>query len=149
MRIKLFLSVMFICGMLQSQTKTDLKDFINKNNVAIRTVQKTMVRDNNSAYLDSFKELIKNQEVAIKLFETKNDQCFRFAFLVRNECIEFLKKYTKGSVEYFELTESEKMILKTGSENNSKFLTQKEIKTIDDLDLMNLQNLNNLILTIQ
>lgn len=149
MRIKLFLSVMFLCGILQSQTKTDLKDFINKNNVAIRTVQKNMVRDNNSSYLVSFKELIKNQKVAIKLYEANDNQSFRFALLVRNECLDFLKKYTKGSVEYFETTESEKIMTKAGSENNTKFLSEKEIKSIDDLDFMNLQNLNNLILTIQ
>lgn len=140
---------MFICGILQSQTKADLKDFINKNNVAIRTVQKTMVRDNISGYLVSFKELIKNQEVAIKLYESNDNQSFRFAFLVRNECIDFLKKHTKGSVEYFETTQSEKILPKAGLENNTKFLSEKEIKSIDDLDLMNLQNLNNLILTIQ
>ena len=67
MRLKLFLSVLFFCAITKAQTNTELKDFINKNNVAIRTVQKNMLRENNLSYIVSFKELIKNQESAVKL----------------------------------------------------------------------------------
>jgi hypothetical protein len=149
MRLKLFLSVLFFCAITKAQTNTELKDFINKNNVAIRTVQKNMLRENNLSYIVSFKELIKNQELAVKLYNTDKTTSSHFAFTVRNQCLDFLKNHTKGSIEYFEISDSEKKILKSGSETKTKNLSSGELKAIEDLDAMNSQSLNTLILTIQ
>jgi hypothetical protein len=149
MRLKLVLSILFFCGFINAQTNTELKDFINKNNTAIRTVQKNMLKDNNTAYSNSFKEILKNQEAAVKQFSSNKLSSGHFALLVRTECLNFLKKYTKGSTDYFEITESEKNIVKSGDEINSKILTVSEIKSIDDLDAINPQSLNALTLTIQ
>lgn len=149
MKLKLFLSVLFFCAITKAQTNIELKDFINKNNVAIRTVQKNMLRENNTNYIVKFKELIKNQEVAVKLHNSNKEASFQFASLVRVECLDFLKKHTKGSTEYFELSDSEKSFLKSGSENNKNILSSGELKSIEDLDTMNPQSLNTLTLTIQ
>lgn len=149
MRLKLFLSVLFFCAIMKAQTTVDLKTFINKNNVAIRTVQKNMVRGNNSSYISSFKEILKNQEAAVKLYETNKDESSHFALLARNESLEFLKKNTTGSTEYFEIRDSEKPFLKSSSEKNTTVLSSDEIKAIDNLDALNTQSLNNLTLTIQ
>lgn len=149
MRLKLFLSVLFFCAITKAQTTVDLKTFINKNNVAIRTVQKNMVRGNNSAYISSFKEILKNQEAAVKLYNTNKDESSHFALLARNESLAFLKKNTTGSTEYFEITDSEKPFLKSSSEKNTTVLSADELKAIEDLDAMNSQSLNNLTLTIQ
>lgn len=149
MRLKLFLSVLFFCAITKAQTTVDLKTFINKNNVAIRTVQKNMVRGNNSAYISSFKEILKNQEAAVKLYNTNKDESSHFALLARNESLAFLKKNTTGSTEYFEITDSEKPFLKSSSEKNTTVLSADELKAIEDLDAMNTQSLNNLTLTIQ
>lgn len=149
MRLKLFLSVLFFCAITKAQTTVDLKTFINKNNVAIRTVQKNMVRGNNSAYISSFKEILKNQEAAVKLYNTNKDESSHFALLARNESLAFLKKNTTGSTEYFDITESEKSFLKSSSEKNTTVLSSDELKAIEDLDAMNSQSLNNLTLTIQ
>lgn len=149
MRLKLFLSALLFCFFVKAQTNTDLKGFINKNNVAIRTVQKNMVRENNSAYVSSFKEILKNQETAVKLYNSNKDESSHFALLVRNESLSFLKKHSAGSTEYFEITESEKVFLKSSSEKNTSILTSNELKIIEDLDAMNTQSLNNLTLTIQ
>ncbi|MBA4241207.1 MAG: hypothetical protein C0448_10800 [Sphingobacteriaceae bacterium] len=140
---------MFFCAITKAQTTVDLKTFINKNNVAIRTVQKNMVRGNNSAYISSFKEILKNQEAAVKLYNTNKDESSHFALLARNESLAFLKKNTTGSTEYFEITDSEKPFLKSSSEKNTTVLSADELKAIEDLDAMNSQSLNNLTLTIQ
>lgn len=140
---------MFFCAIIKAQTTVDLKTFINKNSVAIRTVQKNMVRENNSAYITSFKEILKNQEAAIKLYNTNKDESSHFALLARNESLSFLKKHTTGSTEYFEITDSEKVFLKSSTEKNTTVLSSDELKTIEDVDAMNTQSLNNLTLTIQ
>ena len=149
MRLKLFLSVLFFCAITKAQTNTELKDFINKNNTALRTVQKNMVRGNNTGYVASFKEIVKNQEAAVKLHNTDKKKSSYFAFLVRTECLDFLKKHTQGSTEYFEISESEKTFVKSSAETNIKVLSSNEIKTIDDMDAMSSQSLNTLTLTIQ
>ena len=149
MRLKLFLSILFFCAIVKAQSSADLKEFINKNNVAIRTVQKNMLRENNTAYITTFKELLKNQEAAVKLYKSNKDASSHFAALVRNESLVFLKNHTTGSTEYFEITEIEKKFLKSSSDTHAKILTSVEAKSIEDLDAMNPQSLTNLTLTIQ
>ena len=149
MRLNLFLSVLFFCTITKAQTSADLKEFINKNNVAVRSVQKNMLRENNSAYISVFKDILKNQEAAVKLYPTDKNQSSHFALLVRNECLSFLKNHSQGSTQYFEISDAEKEFLKAGSESTTKVLTATEQKKIDDMDAMLPQSLNTLTLTIQ
>ncbi|HRF99749.1 MAG: hypothetical protein U0W65_06865 [Bacteroidia bacterium] len=149
MRLKLFLSILLFCAITKAQTSSELKDFITKNSVAIRTVQKNMIREAASSYASNFKHILKNQEAAVKLYNTDKEASFYFAFLARTESLDFLKKHTKGSTEYFEITDAEKNYKKKSSEDISKALSVDEIKTIDNIDALNAQSLNNITLTIQ
>ena len=149
MRLNLFLCAVLLCAITKAQTNTELKDFINKNNIAIRTVQKNMIRSANNAYVSIFKEIVKNQEAAIKLYNTDQKASCYFAFLVRTESLDFLKKNTQGSTEYFEISSPEKNYTKSSSEDRAKALSTSEIKMVDGIDAMSLQSLNNLTLTIQ
>ncbi|MES2566146.1 MAG: hypothetical protein V4565_04735 [Bacteroidota bacterium] len=149
MRLNLFLSILFFCAITKAQTSSDLKQFINKNNVAVRSVQKNMLRENNSTYASSFKEILKNQESAVKLYKTNKDASSHFALLVRNECLTFLKAHTQGSTEYFEIADGEKTFLKSSLETTTKVLTIAESKAIEEMNVMNTQELNTLTLTIQ
>ena len=149
MRLKLFLSVLFFCAIIKAQTNTELKDFINKNNGALRSVQKNMLRENNSTHIDTFKEIVKNQEAAVKLYNTDKKASTHFAFLARTESLNFLKDHSQGgSIEYFQITELEKTFARSSGEN-SKVLSSSEIKAIDEMDSMKPQSLSNLTLTIQ
>ncbi len=148
MRLKLFLSVLFFCTIAKSQTSADLKDFINKNNGAIRTIQKNMIRENNSSYVFSFKEIIKNQESAVKLYKTDQKSSTHFAFLVRTECLDYLKKHSENTATYFEVTELEKAFARSSGES-IKILSPSELKVVDQMDALNPQSLNNLTLIIQ
>ncbi len=149
MKLRLFLPVLFFCSICNAQESTDLKEFINKNNTAIRTVQKTMLRENSNDFTTSFKEILKNQEAAVKIYNSDKSASSHLALLVRNECLAFLNGHTKGYTEYFEISNSEKTFLKTGTEINKKILSSAELQVIDNIDVMNTQDLNQLILTIQ
>ena len=149
MKLKLFLSALLFCALTKAQTNTELKDFITKNSVAIRTVQKNMIREANSSYITTFKDIVKNQEAAVKLYNTDKKASFYFADLARTESLNFLKKHTQGSTEYFEITASEKNFSKYTSEDFTKVLSPSELKTIDSMDAMNTQSLNTITLTIQ
>ncbi len=149
MRLKLFLSVLLFCGITNAQTNTELKDFINKNNVALRAVQKNMLYENNTSFSEAFKEILKNQVASVKLYQTDKKASVYFSFLVRKTCLEYLKAHKKGSTDFFEISEQEKGYAISENETNSKVLSTGEVKVIQDSDVMNPQNLNNLILTIQ
>ena len=149
MKLFLFLSLFLFSSIAKSQTDLELKDFITKNSVAIRTVQKNMIREGNSNYVTSFKYILKNQEAAVKLYNTDKKSSYYFAFVARTESLDFLKKHTQGSTEYFEVTTSEKNYNKSLAQDYTKILSDSEIKTIETLDAMNTQSLNNLTLTIQ
>jgi len=149
MGFRLFLSVLFFSTILKAQNTEDLKAFINKNNIVIKAVQKNMIRENNNTYILTFKEILKNQEAAIKLYSSNRDASSYYAALVRSESLLFLTKHAIGSITYFEITESEKSFLKSNTENQVPVLSAAEIKKIEELDAMNIQGLNNLPLTIQ
>ncbi|MCD6019153.1 MAG: hypothetical protein K0S53_2274 [Bacteroidetes bacterium] len=148
MRLKLFLSVLFFCTITKAQTNIELKDFINKNTGAIRTIQKNMLRENNSSYVSSFKEIVKNQEASVKLYSTDKKASAHFAFLVRTECLDYLKKHTQNTASYFEITELERTFDRSSGESN-KILSPSEFKSIDDMDAINPQSLNSLNLIVQ
>ncbi len=149
MRLKLFLCMLFFCAITKAQVNLELKDFINKNNIAIRSIQKNMIAENNMAYVSAFKELIKNQETAVKLFDKQNETSCYFAFLVRNECLNYINKYNLGSIEYFNITDSEKTFVQSAPSVNKKNLSLNEIKLIESMDVFNPNNFNNFILIIQ
>lgn len=148
MRYVLLFAVLLFCTFSKAQSNAELKDFINKNTYAIRTIQKNMIRDNNSISSATFKEILKNQSAAVKLNDNDKKASMYFAYLVRTACLDYLKKYSQNNAIYFEITESEKAFDRSSSES-SKVLSSSEIRTIDNMDAMSSQSLNNLTLTIQ
>lgn len=149
MRFTLLLSVFCLCASLKAQTEANLKEFINKNNVAIRSVQKNMIAQNVSGYNSTFKELLKQQEAAIKTYSSDNELSYSLAFTVRKECLDFLKKHYKGSTAYYDITSDEQKLFSPKKITDKQILSDSELKTISDLDVTNFQSLNNLPLTIQ
>ncbi len=149
MRLKLFFCALLFCAITQAQTNAELKDFITKNSVALRSVQKNMLRENNASFIPVFKELLKKQESAVKLYTSNKAGSVAFAFDVRNECLSFLKKYAQGSTTYYEITESEKKYAEATIIKDLQALSDTEIKSIEVLDVMNPHSLNTITLTIQ
>ena len=92
MRFKLFLSVLFFCGITKAQTNTVLKDFINKNDIAVRGVQKNSIKLTDQANEIYFKELLKFQIASVKFFDTDPEKSIAMAYLIREKCVDFLSK---------------------------------------------------------
>lgn len=148
MKLKLLFCFLIVAISVKSQSSKDLKDFINKNHLAIRSVHKHMIGQNHTNYESTFKELLKQQEESVKSFNDTQSS-FYFACMVRKECLVFLSKHSKGSIEYFELTDNEKKESAQLSEAQYSKLSKEDIKIIDALDLSNPQSINQLQLTIQ
>ncbi len=147
MKIKLLFVFSILYSSFQAQTDAELKGFINKNNVIIHSVQKNLMTESNPSYFSTFKDLLKNQESAVKAFNANKPASAYLALSVRTECLEFLRKSSKKSLSYFELTENEKNM--PAAKGSASFLSAEEVKTIDNLDPLNPQQLNTLTLTVQ
>lgn len=148
MKLKLLFCFLIVAISVKSQSSLDLKGFINKNHLAIRSVHKHMIGQNHTNYQSSFRELLKKQEESVKSFNDQQTSLY-FALAVRKECLEFLKKHSKGSTEYFELTDNEKKESATLSNILGSKLSKEDAKIIDALDLANPESINQLLLTIQ
>lgn len=149
MRLKLLLSALLFTFFSFAQSSADLKEFINKNSVAIRSVQKNMVAKSVAGYDEQFKEILKLQLSAIKLYKTDAKASFTLAKLARTECLSFLKKYSTGSVDYFELNNNEKSFSVAEKASAENVLTGQELKQISAINSSDFKSLNELPLTIQ
>lgn len=148
MRLNLLLALVMLCFSAKSQTtEINLKDFINKNHLALRSVHKHLIHQGNSGYEETFRELLKKQESAVKTVNDKSAS-LSFAYAVRMECLDFLKKHSKGSTEYFELSLDEQKASEHVSIPTST-LSKSESDLINNLNLKDSQSLNQLSLTIQ
>lgn len=101
----------------------------------------------NSEYITTFRLLLQNQESAVKTFKINESNSAYFAMLVRKECLNFLKKTSNNSLSYFAITENERNLPLI--KNETSFLSEEDLKTIENLDLFNPQQLKNLTLTVQ
>lgn len=130
-----------------SQNNEDLKQFINKNNVALHAVQKTIIAKNLSQSQAIFIGLLKKQVVATHTYSTNTSQSQAIAEDVRTSCLNFLKEHTEGSTTYYELTPKSEVSKITV--DISSILTQKEIQTIESINVLDPQSLTALTLTIK
>lgn len=148
MKLKLLFALFTLSISAKSQTsEIDIKDFINKNHLALRSVHKHLIHQAGSSYEANFRELLKQQENAVKTSNNKSTS-LSYAIVVRKECLDFLKKHSKGSTEYFELSAAEQKASESLSLPKSG-LSPEEINIIDGLNLKDSQSLNQLSLTIQ
>ena len=148
MKLLLFIIALGISTIFQAQNEVELENFINKNSIAIRSIQKNMFTKNDLTYSNQFKELLKNQILAVNQYISKKEISCYYAFVVRDESIMYLKKNNSESLEFFKINESENNMIKTKPKNNLK-LPLNELKAIQNLDVLNPSNLNQFILTVQ
>jgi len=148
MKLLLFIFALGFSIVFQAQNEVELKNFINKNSIAIRSIQKNMFTKNQLTYSNQFKELLKNQIVAVKQFMAHREISCYYAFLVREESLTYLKKNNSESLEYYKITDSENTMMKSNPVNKIK-LSANELQIIQHLDVLNPSNLDQFTLTVQ
>lgn len=121
---------------LKSQEVDLLKNFINKNNIAIRSVQKNSIQISDPKNAENFKELLKLHVISIKVFESNKDVSSSAAYKLRQLSLDFLSKNTAGSIDYFKITEEETTkfgAIPSIQEPNS-YLSESELKAIETIN---------------
>ncbi len=137
---------------LRSQNVDLLKAFINKNSIALRSVQKTSMKISDAKNSDNFKELLKLHLISVKLYGSDKDQSTAAALKVREGSLSYTNKNAnQATAEYFNLTDEEKSGLNTKTMLNasSTYLTESELKSIDAIDSMDPSLFNLFSITIQ
>ena len=137
---------------LISETTTDaLKSFINKNSVALRSVQKNSMKNPNSITADNFKNLLKLQLVSVKQYQANKAISGAEAYKLREECISYLSKNTTGSTDYYKITNEEKSAF--GSQatvaNPNSYLSENEIKSVESINISDPALFNAFTITLQ
>jgi hypothetical protein len=148
MKLILFFFALGFSTIFQAQNGDELKNFINKNEIAIRSIQKNMLSQNDLTYSNQFKELLKNQIVAVKQYNSHKDISCYYAFIVRNESLSYMKNNNSQSLEFYNIIESENNMLKSKPNNNIK-LSANELQLIQNLDVLNPSSLSQFTLTVQ
>ena len=139
MRFKLFLSIFFLCAIVKAQTHNELKDFINKTDLALRSVQKNSIKLTDEVHEINFTELLKFQMASVKLFNTDIQKSGAMAYIVREKCIDFLSKYYPVSIVNFKLTNKEELLFSTKKslKNINSYFSKSEVQVINAVDVKN------------
>ena len=123
----------------KAQNSELLKTFINKNDIAIRSVQKYSINLNDPASEAIVKELLKFQTASVKLFTSNQTKSADIAYLIREKCSDFLTKNSKGSLEYFKLSDKETAFFSSPKpvDKIDSQLNKSELQKINSVDTKN------------
>ncbi len=135
-----FIKSLALCSFLavflntNGQNSDLLKSFINKNDIAVRSVQKYSINSSDPASKTTVKELLKFQTASVKLFTSNQTKSADVAYIIREKCSDFLTKNSKGSLDYLKLSDKE----------TSFFSSPKPVDKIDSqLNKSELQKINS------
>jgi hypothetical protein len=151
---KLTLSSLFFLTFftVRSQETDLLKTFINKNNIALRSIQKnSMSAPADAKNTANFKELLKFHIVSIKLYSSNKENSASSAYKVREESLRYITKNVSGSSEYFKITDEDAKLFETKTEAPSpnSYLTESELRSIETIDIKDPKLFNNFTTNIQ
>ncbi|MCW3078236.1 MAG: hypothetical protein JWO32_2845 [Bacteroidetes bacterium] len=147
----IFMVLFLFSTSFKSQNTDILKAFINKNDFVLRSVQKHSILLSNSSNDVVIKSILKLQLISIKFYQSDNELSKQAAYQARMEGLSFLQKNTGVPLEYFKLTEKEKIFFGTPSalQAPQHYLPESELKSIEEAELNNPASLNSFVVTIQ
>lgn len=145
------LFISFFSFNASSQSGNLLTDFINKNDLILRSVHKQMYHDANSRDEASFKRLITAQVAAIQLSSTNPSKAAQYAYLVRTESMAFMKKHTKGNLDYYTITSEEIKTLELSKPDKleTDFLDKSLLNNIQSLKVTDMNVFNSFTTSIR
>ncbi len=124
---------------LKAQQADLLKSFINKNDIAVRSVQKYSINSTDPASELIVKEFLQYQIASVKLFKSDPAKSADIAYMVREKCSEFLTKNSKSSLEYLTLTDKERSFFSSPKKVDrvNSNLNKSELQKVNSVDTKN------------
>ena len=130
---------LFTYNYSSSQNSAVLKDFINENDIAIRSVQKYGINMSGSETETTLKDLLILQVASVKTFNSNAGKSADLAFAIREKCTEFLTKNSTGSLDFLKLTDKERTFFSSPKpvEKANSLLKKGELEKINSIDTKN------------
>ncbi len=147
----LFLFIPFLSFNCFSQTNDLLKEFINKNELIIKSVHKQMYHEPTQADDVLLKKLLKSQLQAVALSSTNPDVSASYAYLVRKESVLFMKKHSKGNMDYYTITKEEEKNLRLVMPEKLEFnaMNSDVIEKVNNISITDPSVLNAFTISIR
>ncbi|MBA3664917.1 MAG: hypothetical protein H0W61_12015 [Bacteroidetes bacterium] len=142
--------MLFIFSSVKAQTTDLLKSFINKNDFALRSVQKNTIRAYSASNAAAVKSILKLQLIAVKNYSTNTGLSKQAAYQARQESIRFLKNNSDVPSETFSIKEKETALFGTPKPIDSpdNYLSGAELKSVSETDIQNPASLNSFVTSI-
>lgn len=124
---------------LKAQETGLLKTFINKNDIAVRSVQKHSINMTDPSADAFVKEMLTAQIASVKLFDSNPKKSADIAYIVREKCVDFLNKNSKTSLEYLKLSDKENTYFSSRKpiEKTDSYLNKSELQKVNSVDTKN------------
>ena len=121
---------------VNAQEADILKSFINKNDIAIRGVQKYSINMSGQESEANVKDLLKSQIACVKLYKSNPSKSADLAYSIRQKCTEFMTANSKGSLDYLKLTDKEKSFFPSPKpvDQVNSYLNKKELEKVNSVD---------------
>jgi hypothetical protein len=142
--------LLFIFSTLGAQSNDILKGFINKNDFALRSVQKHTILSYSDASALAVRSILRLQLISVKYFVSNPALSKQAAYQARIESIKFLQEHSDVPAQTFSLKDKEisffgkQELLKT----TETYLEQKDLRSVSELDVKDPAALNTFVTSI-
>lgn len=143
--------ILFFSFSIKAQENDLVKSFINKNEIAIRSIQKASMSNSELINAVNFKKLLELQVISVKYFNSNQKVSITAAFKLRTMCFDYFSKISDFSDNYFKVSQEESVIFKSKVELKplSAYLSSNENNTLNKLDFSNPLLFNDIKINIQ
>jgi hypothetical protein len=138
---KNFTQILAFCALLFTYSNSSsqnalLKDFINENDIAIRSVQKYSIIMSDPTTDATIKNLLALQVASVKTFKSDAAKSADLAYMIREKCTVFLTQNSKGSLDFLKLTDKESAFFSSPKpvEKPNSLLKKSELDKINSID---------------
>lgn len=101
LRLSFYLFFVFNIAFAQT-SQNEIREYINKNEILLRTIHKHMFHYKNLQDINLFKNFLRYQMLSIHYFGKDDDKSIQFAKQLRKEGYDFLKKHTNSDLTYYD-----------------------------------------------
>ncbi|MGZ4087436.1 MAG: hypothetical protein ACXVPD_08235, partial [Bacteroidia bacterium] len=121
---------------LRSQTADSLRLFINKNSVALKSIQKNAMNTPGIVSAAEFKALLKLHLASVNEFASGREVSMAAAYKVRTQSLSYISALAPNAAAYFKITAWETQNFSGTAEPKApeRYLSQSELKSVDRID---------------
>jgi hypothetical protein len=148
--LKLAIFILFLFGSVKVQSQDVLKSFINRNDFALRSVQKNSIRlgDNNNAAV--VKAVLKLHLVSIKFYSSNIELSKQAALEARLQSLAFLEQKAGAPTVDFKIKDKEHAFFgNVPTVSADKYLSSEELQSIEAVDLHDPAAINTFITSLK